>query len=578
MAWVHGGSVRISVLAVLVACSDGSSVSEGPGDTEDIRLPDMQVSPRDIWFPATADPTPVSETVILGNDGLGPLTVTGISLDGDPSFALDVAPAPLVLAPGEQTAAVITYTPDLEEVTSRLTIEGDDPQAPRLVLSVRGDGLLPGSLLLPETVALGTTRPRCRLDAVVQVSNPGSTPVTGALNALPSELELGLEALRVEPGETVDIPVSWTPTDAGELEGELYVDSDAGQWIVPIEGIADPEAPGRCETVWIANTLERLDLAIVVDATDGATTRREALATVIDDVIETLHREVPDLTVSLGLYSDYGQSRPWSLALQQTDDWPELGPLLADLPRADTPMAAAFEALVQAGSGLGHDADCDGTYDDDDSSPFRVDLLFGGGQTTYDPSVSGTGSDRGTGFRSETTSGILHVAGSPIRSPVAGDPVPGGCPFDADLQSVFEAWAYSGARYGAVGTDDYLPLIAAELLSFADLDGDGRDELAVIDGTNDPEALREQIGNLLEAIVEGRSGVTLSFTVEAPDAEVVISPTVARELLPGQEVAVDVTSPSGTFVSTAGADTVPVTVTARSDGRIVATRELHLRP
>ena len=81
---------------------------------------------------------------------------------------------------------------------------------------------------------------------------------------------------------------------------------------------------------------------------------REALAAGLDEVVATLQLAAPDLTVGVAIYTDYGLSRPFTLAQQQTTAWPALSGLLDVVPE-EAPLAVGFEALVQAGGGYGYD-------------------------------------------------------------------------------------------------------------------------------------------------------------------------------------------------------------------------------
>jgi hypothetical protein len=573
--------VRITMVLLglaLSGCGPDAGKGTGTGDGS-APLPDLEVTPSEVRFPQASSREPVVVALTVANVGLGALTITGLIADLPASIDADLPGTPLVIDPGASVQLPFTYTPTEAEETGSLVLSSDDPGAPRLTFGVVGEGLVPGRLELPDSVDLGITRPRCPVAAELVVSNPGALPVTlERVVALPAEVMPTLVDRVVPPGGSAVVPISWTPETLDPFSGELQLETDVGDFLLPLQGVVDASVPGRCETVRLANRVERLDLALVVDGTTLGTPRREALAAVLDDVLATVKLAVPDFTVGLAVYADYGHSRPWTLLQQQTDSWPAMAPLLDGVVPADSPLAVGFDAMVQAGDGYGYDARCDGVYDDDDSSPFRVDLFFGGEQLTYDPTVSGTGPGRGMGMRNETTALLMVLAGAPIRSPVAGDPSPGGCPLDADLQDVFDTWSYSGVRFVGVGDDPLLPLVAAELLSFLDLDDDGRyDELAVVPPSADPDTLADTLTDVLLRSVAGRPNITLTLSATA-DVPVVLSPTIARGLLAGEEVAVDVIAEAGTFVDAPGTDTVTVTITAREDARIVGTRELYLQP
>jgi hypothetical protein len=172
----------------------------------------------------------------LTNIGNADCTVSALSVSGSADFALNAgAPVPpLTVAPGMTVSVPVDYSSsDFVDDVGTLTIASNDPDAPQVVVNLTG--VPPASTCDLEVspvaldfgaVAKGTTRTlittlhnRGSGDCSVTLPLSGSADFALASTAPATPLTLAF-------GDTVDIPVTYTPSDVGADSGTLEVTSN----------------------------------------------------------------------------------------------------------------------------------------------------------------------------------------------------------------------------------------------------------------------------------------------------------------------------------------------------------------
>jgi hypothetical protein len=164
-----------------------------------------------------------------------------------------------VLSPSEESDAVVTWEPSLgQDLSDVLTISSNDPDRPQVEVPLSG-GLGGGDLqITPETYDFGTLTVGQEATMTVEVANVGVGPVTisdwkygsndadlhvldaGALNTLPTVMQAG---------DTTEVTVEYTPSDAGGDEGGLTVtsdDADEPVIVVTQNGTGEATPPDPC--------------------------------------------------------------------------------------------------------------------------------------------------------------------------------------------------------------------------------------------------------------------------------------------------------------------------------------------
>ncbi len=172
------------------------------------------------------------------NISKGPVVVQAVTFDGSAELtaALDGAPLPRTLAPGETVTGTARYQPrELGSQETKASIAASDGGPALLDLTGTGVGPVleakPRSLFVGPA-ALGTTR-----TAIVTVTNVGLDP-QGNSPLLLSDVHLenddgtfsvqGGPMTVGEPGASVSLPVSFTPRTTGPAQATLVIESNDG--------------------------------------------------------------------------------------------------------------------------------------------------------------------------------------------------------------------------------------------------------------------------------------------------------------------------------------------------------------
>ena len=319
-------------------------------------------------------------------------------------------------------------------------------------------------------------------------------------------------------------------------------------------------AEGELTTITVSFTVEgALELAFLVDTTRSMDSLMDALKLEFGAIATTVDSDFPDVTWGFATFDDYGMSPygsggldiPFLLRAAQTTDLAVVQTALATAAIHDGEDApeASMEALWQGLTGTGYDLDCDGLYDVGyDVLPFIASPTdpFGGlaGQ-------SGTAGRGGFGFSEDKLPVIVYATNYEMRD--ADDArynTPGGCPQDAGMSDVASAMTALSAKAVGVAVNmhdaSYTVAQMRELgqrtSSYADLDGDGAVEPAVLLWSSSSTVFRESlvaaIGQLLEAMTWQR----VWLEVDDPYGIVVdIEPDERFDVHSGQTVRFDVT-------------------------------------
>jgi hypothetical protein len=234
-----------------------------------------------------------------------------------------------------------------------------------------------------------------------------------------------------------------------------------------------------------------MDVAYVVDVADyGLPGIREAPIDAVrlgfQEVVDSLADHLTNASFGVASFDDYqisayasANGKPFVLESQQTDDAAAIQSLLDSLTiqvGGDVPTSG-MEALYQALTGTGYDQTCDEIFDaPKDVLPFfasETDPFRGAGGQAYDPTVPGTGTVGGMGFRENAhVRVVVYATDLDIRNPEAGDPGAGaGCPMTAGPSDVAAAAVVSGTWLVGLGAgQDEMEDLAISSGSFADID------------------------------------------------------------------------------------------------------------
>ena len=217
-----------------------------------------------------------------------------------------------------------------------------------------------------------------------------------------------------------------------------------------------------------------------------------------------------------------------------------------------------MEALYQGLTGAGYDMNCDGLYNDTavtDVLPFVAstsDPFGGAAGEAQDTETEGTGSLGGFGFREGMLPIIVYATDAPLRDADSTDYMtPGGCPQDAGAADVIAAATALNARLIGVGVNlgsyeepfHQMEALAEGTGSYADLDGDGSLEPAVVTWSGTNSDFRSTVVAAVEQLVAAMNYDTIELMVADDTIGFVtsIDPAVYYDVQSGETVTFTVT-------------------------------------
>lgn len=217
--------------------------------------PVFTITPQNLDFGVVSEGTPVSDSFIVRNAGNVSMTVEAIAPDLQTTAEFSVATQglPLVLAPGEQLTAAVTYvgvTPGTDSGNIEVrTNAWDDPATPTNeqigLVAVLAQSNGPDIAAIPSTVSFGTVDLGTSSLRNVLIENNGNEP----LNISAMDLNAGPEIIvdvapstpvTLNPGDSIAVTLRYSPTDTGMDTATLVVtsnDRDEMSLTIPLNGI-----------------------------------------------------------------------------------------------------------------------------------------------------------------------------------------------------------------------------------------------------------------------------------------------------------------------------------------------------
>lgn len=271
------------ILLALVGAKCGPDNQINPlddGDDKDLE-PELVLSPDYIDFGELRPGESTSATVTLRNVGNVALTLEQVRLEGDGGFTLDDVGLDTTLEPDEETTVTLSFTPQTIEHEAVLAVYSDDPDASRSLVELEGFGLIPQLYVWPNPYDFGRIEPMCAREGTITMSNTGrDTLVVDGLAQLgqgfvldDSELSLPLS---LEPNESYDLSVTFTPEALAEYEGELWFSSNGGDPVVQQTG--EGAEVGEYVEEWTQPKSKQVDILFFIDKSCSMEDDKERLA------------------------------------------------------------------------------------------------------------------------------------------------------------------------------------------------------------------------------------------------------------------------------------------------------------
>ncbi|MBM73757.1 MAG: hypothetical protein CMK59_00035 [Proteobacteria bacterium] len=219
--------MSLSIIYLGANCSEYQQVEQEKTAAE---LPGIIFDPELIDFGSIPEGEVAAESLKIGNEGGGTLTVTNIALSREGSFSLSTSAQELQIEPGEWHELTVLYQPETTGETAQVIVDSDSIGQPKSYVPVMGSMAYPAILIEPNPKIFPWIEVGSQSSAVVDVVSSGEVPVTvqtilvageGFLSDVP-ELPIVLQ-----PGERLPLEIDFSPMEERLHEGEIWVGSDA---------------------------------------------------------------------------------------------------------------------------------------------------------------------------------------------------------------------------------------------------------------------------------------------------------------------------------------------------------------
>jgi len=214
----------------------GVSAAGGVWEISFTPEPQLIVGRDPLLFGSTAVGREQSTELQIANAGEATLRIASLSIEGNASFS--VSPSQLTLAAGATNKAVVEFVPQSRgEKQGTLVLASDDPDEPRIAISLRGTGIQGELSANLARIHFGEVRLGSFEDTTVVLTNGGnaSLELTNAFFGEHAFRVLAFQPQVLQPGERMLLPVRFTPDLARGLSTQLVLVQEGGGTALEID-------------------------------------------------------------------------------------------------------------------------------------------------------------------------------------------------------------------------------------------------------------------------------------------------------------------------------------------------------
>ena len=460
-------TLTTAMMILLASCTEFELKNR---DDVNYAEPDIVVDPLEMYFGVLEVGETTQSPLTIKNQGSAVLEIAQVLIQSDGEFYITTGGFPATLQPDESMQVMVNYTAASGADSGMATVISNDPDSTSIDVPLFGGYTGPKLQITPPAYNFEDQMVDCGDSVVFTLKNIGSSDLEISSIDLPGDavfiISEEAERLKLGPGQSTDVEVTFEPNDSSLFEADLTVASNDPDGITeaPIFGVGDANGVCRALDLEFEVAYEIADIAFLLDTTCSMGSLLDAVAADFSDIAVELNTEIDDITFGVGSYRDYNYGGfggagdlPFELETQQTTNLTRVQSALDRLSYgggADGPESS-MEALYQALSGRGYDQECDGYYDSDtDVLPFnRVpgwDAFDGNESGTSSSAVEGSGDLGGMGFRPDVLNVVIFATDNDLRDPDNGDPAPKGC-YDGGYDDVVAARDELNAKIIGVG-------------------------------------------------------------------------------------------------------------------------------
>ena len=227
------------MLWLIWGCSDFSLQST---EKTQSHYPAIRVYPDRYNYGELPPQSSMSTTFTIFNDGSAGLSIHEIEIVGGHAFSFFFPQETEIIPPGDHHSFDVIFLATGETEEAWIHIESGDPANPEMVIPLYGSSPAAAIVLSPNPVDFGFTPVDTTIDSLIFIQNIGATESEIQSIYLPesnfSAADVPVPFI-IQPGETHEIPVYFSPNTEDEYTEQLWVQSDIGTHLTYLRGNSD---------------------------------------------------------------------------------------------------------------------------------------------------------------------------------------------------------------------------------------------------------------------------------------------------------------------------------------------------
>ena len=295
---------RLSLGIVLwgVGCSEYSVKNEPDNDAGP--APDIVVTPDALGFGELSAGEEEIQTFVVKNVGGSTLNVSNVVIGSGLAFTVLGPELAFDLEPEQEMAVDVAFTPmGADDNFGQALVLSDDPDTPEAPVDLLGTGSVPELQITPDSHVFGETLVPCGESVELVLENVGSEElvidrwdyVSGGLLTLDDHGLRDERPLRLAPGDTRTMTVTFAPTTEGADTGVLEVTSNDPRGIVSADQNGEGAYGEETTETFTQPGVVPVDLMMLIDHSCSMREDNE------DDVVNG----IPDFIAELNQVADW---------------------------------------------------------------------------------------------------------------------------------------------------------------------------------------------------------------------------------------------------------------------------------
>jgi hypothetical protein len=194
--------------------------------------PQLTLTATSLSFGNVTVNSTATEAITLNSTGTGPVTVNGAGISGT-GYAVSGSTFPVSLNPGTSLTLQVTFDPKNAAASAGTLTISSSANPATIPVSLSGTGVaapVPQLTLSATSLSFGNVTVNSTATMAITLNSTGTAPVTlSGVSVGGSGFSTAAIALplKLNPGQTLNLQITFTPTASGAATGSLVITSDS---------------------------------------------------------------------------------------------------------------------------------------------------------------------------------------------------------------------------------------------------------------------------------------------------------------------------------------------------------------